>query len=249
MRIGWLVMVLPLLLAVSCSDNEEAVPLATPTLSATQPATLARESPLPFAADKTPAPNLQDPDGLAAFRGFAAIVQTAIQTSDVDFFLNRRLEVQTVCRGDEALGQCAGQQAGTVLFGIPGYAWRSDASYIFTPDEYRTNLERYFAASIESASDAYGDGRLLVFALASKQDAEDYEYFAITSSIVDIYPSTAAPIGRQEREAHAFRFEGTGKGDWAFAGEIAAGTLVTAVDWLSGDCAQCFDHWERWEGS
>ncbi len=208
-----------------------------------------RESASPSAratAEPSDTPTLGDEFG--EFREFAASIADAIVSSDTDFFLGRAFHEKVTCRGDESFGACSGQPAGTVRHGIPGSAFWSDAFYVFTPEEYATNLNRYFDAPVESAFDAYGSGALRLFGIASELNSNGTVtvYMAITTAIVDIYPSTGYPIGSNEREAHVFLFNKMPDG-WAFHSEIAAGTLVTSETWLSGACAECYDYFELWE--
>jgi hypothetical protein len=230
------------ILGAACSDEEKASEQSA-SISAT--ITLTPEPSHEPTLTVSPTPSASRVMGFEAFREFAPQIVAALQARDADFFLDRASEVEVACRGDEALGQCVDSSPGTVLRGIPGSAWQSDAYYIFTNDEYRTNLNRYFAAPIESATDEFGGGRLRLHSLGSHINSNGVEYLAMTTSIVDIYPSTGYPIGQNEREAHVFRFQ-INSGDWAFSGETAAGTHVTAADWLSGNCSQCYDYWEPW---
>jgi hypothetical protein len=185
---------------------------------------------------------------MAEFRAFATEIEEAIDSTNASFFLDRRIEFELTCQGGEALGQCSDLPGGTVIRGIPGSAWRSDAFYAFTVDEYRGNLERYFAAPITSAGDEYGGGGLRLFALASKGVGGEATYMAITTAILDLVPSSNVTLDHPEREAHVFFFGETSAG-WGFSSEIAAGFRISAQDWLSGSCALCYDYFERWEGS
>ena len=69
-------------------------------------------------------------------------------------------------------------------------------------------------------------------------------FHAITTSIVDTYP-TGYPIGSVEREAHIYSFE-LHDGRWRFTRQGAAVVSLSSSDWLSGECAACYDQWERW---
>jgi hypothetical protein len=156
-----------------------------------------------------------------------------------------RLE-EVVCEGGEELGPCAGHAPGR-LIGVPGGVWQSDAFAVFPPDEYAASLERYFEAGRGDLRDEYGGGSLTLYALAYQGEVDGADVFqAITTSMVDTYP-TGYPIGETQREAHAFRFR-LEDGDWRFAGETVAVMSPSAGDWLSGNCTDCYDQWERWEG-
>lgn len=180
----------------------------------------------------------------AAFDAFAAQIEAAVVNGDAQFFLDRAVMEEVSCTGEEELGPCSGRPAGT-LSGIRGGVWQSDASAIFTAEEYQQALQRYFDGALREQTDEYGSGALALFALA--RGDSDEVFYAITTSIVDTYPSTGAPIGMLLREAHAFRFRFE-SGRWSFMGEIATAAEPAAADWLSGDCATCgYEHWERWE--
>lgn len=230
--------------AAGCSEEEEPAS-PTPTL-ATAVASQTPEPQLTLSPTSGPTPLPGTPSAnFEAFRAFAAEMDTAIASTDAAFFVDRALEVEMVCQGDEALGQCGGQPAGTVIRGIPGSAWRSDAFYIFSLDEYREYLLRYFAADRPSQLDEYGNGSLKLFALGS-DDVGSLQFIAIATSIVEEYP-TGVPIGEAARHARVFSFV-VANGKWRFAGETAA-TGGTAGEWLSGNCAECYDYWEPWTDS
>ncbi len=142
---------------------------------------------------------------------------------------------------------CAGQPAGTTLSGISSRGWQSDASSLLDPEEYALWLEDYFTTALDNLSDEYGSGSLTLYALAHSEVEGNEVYRAITTSIVDRYPS-GTPIGQTEREAHVFEFEFE-DGRWQFTGEIVAMTSATSPDWLSGECGSCYDQWERWTGA
>lgn len=183
---------------------------------------------------------------MPAFREFAEQIAVAIADKDPTFFTSRARLIQLTCEGDEQLGPCSGHASGEVITGIPGSAWRSDASALFTVDDYSDNLRSYFEGPVPGASDGFGDSDVRLYALA--YSGGDAPYFsAITTGILDTYPSTGYPIGQNEREAHVFNFALEGS-DWAFTGERAAGTFGVSADWLSGMCPQCYDYFELWQG-
>lgn len=247
-----IIAVAAIVLLSSCQgddDSDDLVESTSPTLASSPARSLAPTTSAPTATPVvtvSPSPVASVPAGMDAFQAFALEIDQAVAEHNSQFFLDHAEEVEFTCTGDEVGGQCAGQPAGAVFHGIPGAAWKSDASAFFSAEDYRANLDRYFNAAMDSEIDQYGPGTIRLYALASKAGPETTEYLAITTAIVDIYPSTDYPIGRNEREAHAFRFRENG-GDWAFVGEWAAGTLVVSVDWLSGICTQCYDYWESWE--
>jgi hypothetical protein len=192
-------------------------------------------------------PTATAPAGIAEFRAFAQQVSDALLGHDATFFTSRAQQVQMTCKGDETLGPCSGKAAGQVLTGITGGAWKSDATAIFTLDEYAANLRWYWSASLPAATDSYGSGELRLFALAWNRGKDPPIFRVITTSIVNTYP-TGYPIAENQREAHVFNFERQGA-DWAFINEVAAPLSVTSSDWLSGQCSECYDYFELWQGA
>jgi hypothetical protein len=218
------------ILAVGCSSQEEA-PTATPSVAAITVGPTATVSP------STPIPG-SEPAGFEAFREFAPLVIHAVLAADVAFFTDRADRVTIPCRGVDSLEPCSTHT------GIAGYAWRSDAGGVFTDEFYALNLRNYRDGSLPDRMDRFGDGRLRLFAIASEESPDRLTFQVITTSITNVYPSTGAQT-EPFRESHAFRFHLDGE-EWRFDGEIVAAASVTAEDWLSGDCAQCYDYWERW---
>lgn len=226
-------------LALACDEGEEEVATATPSPAAAATAT-PQATPTP---EETPA---EETGGFEGFQTFAQQIEAAVEGRDAQFFVERARLEELTCTGEEFPLPCAGQPAGTTLTGISSRAWASDASTLLSQEEYTLWLEDYFSTALGDLSDSYGSGSLTLYALAHGE-AEGAEVFrAVTTSIVDRYP-TGTPIGGTEREAHVFVFEFE-NGRWQFTGEIVALTSVTSPDWLSGDCAECYDRWERWEG-
>jgi len=249
----WLVraslIVLPILAA--CGDDEEPISNA-PTTSSTRLRSAAPSTPA-FAdatvtspATATPGPTFSAaPELFDGFREFSSLFIEALASGDTSFVIDRADRVSVTCEGTEQAGPCSGAAAGEVRYGIPGSAWRSDARGIFMDEDYAVNLSRCRDASLPDLSDEYGAGALRLFALGSmaRQDGRTYE--VITTSITNQYPSTGYSVGEPFREAHVFYFHRNGV-EWRFDGETAAAASITAVDWLSGTCSQCYDYWERW---
>jgi hypothetical protein len=169
---------------------------------------------------------------------------------DAQFFLDRAVLEEVRCTGEQddlgLGGPCAGRPAGTVS-GIPGGVWKGDTGAIFTPAEYEQALQRYFDGALTAQTDGYGSGALALFVLARGEREGQEVFYAITTSIVDEYPSTGAPIDMPLRETHAFRFMYE-SGGWSFTGETVA-FASAADDWLSGQCTDCYAEWERWTGT
>lgn len=229
-----------MLTAAACEEEEEEK--GTPTAS---PAATAQASPVVTpTAEETPAGETGGVDG---FRAFAQQIEAAIQGGDAAFFAERARLTELTCTGEEFPLPCAGEPAGTTLSGIPSNIWQSDASALLSPEEYAGWLERYFGAARDDLSDDHGSGSLTFYALARSEAEGNQVFRAITTSIVDTYPS-GGPLREPAREAHLFNFEFE-NGRWQFTGEKVATTFAGSLDWLSGECSECYDHWEHWEGA
>ena len=225
-----------LLAAAACDDATKPpfLPEASPT--ATEQAT-------PTSVPDTPTPPPES-GGLGGFRAFASLVGQALVDRDSSFFAERGLEDEMTCAGDEQLGPCVEQPVGTVLRGIPGAAWQSDAFSLFSPDEYAAMLDEWLDGAKPDQSDAYGDGTVMPYALArSGSLGSGEEFLAIVTTILDTGPATET-----QRQARIFRFA-FNEGAWSLTGEILAAVTFTAEPWLSGSCSECYDQWERWEGN
>lgn len=239
------------LLALQCACAGGGEPEATPSPS---PAVTRPSRTREPTAEATPAPSViatpavrAETGGFDGFRAFASEIRAALAARDVDFFIGRARITEVTCAGEAELGPRAGKPQGTVLRGIPGSVSESDASAIFPVEEYEQSLQRYFGAARDDLSDEYGSGSLALYALAHKEREGEVVFFAIATSIVDIYP-TGFPIGSSQREAHAFNFSFQG-GRWQFSGETVAVMSGTSVQWLSGESASYYDQWQRREAS
>ena len=216
-----------------CGDEEEppsetAGASRPPSVTPTEPAT---------------ATEVAEADGEGGFRAFAVRVEAALAGSDGLFFEDSGLETDLVCAGDEELGPCAGQAAGTAFRGIPQGIFQSDAFFLTSPDEYSDALVEWFGSAQPELEDDYGDGSVALYALAHQPSDRGGEeaYQAIITAIV----TSSAESIRQARIL-SFRFV---DGRWRLTGEILANLPQTAEAFLSGECDDCYDRWERWEGS
>lgn len=217
---------------IGCGDGEEA-PAETATPGATESASRT-------AAATASATEAAEADGEEGFRAFAAQIEAALAGGDGSFFADRGLEDELVCAGDEELGPCAGEAAGTVFRGIPRGIFQTDAFFLTSPDDYAAVLVEWFGNAEPESDDVYGDGAVALWALAYKAagDGGEEAYQGIITAIV-------APDSIRQTRTLSFRFV---DGRWRLTGEIAANLLATAEAWLSGDCDYCYDRWERWEG-
>jgi len=241
-RSHWLPVAALLALAfvgAACGDGDEKSAPATPSPETTAPAPA---TPTPAGTATT-----GETGSFEGFRAFASQIEQALLNEDAQFLLDRALLEELTCAGDEPVGPCSGRPAGTVS-GIPGGVWLGDAGGVFTPEEYEQALQRYFDGALTDQTDDYGTGALSLFALARGEVDGEEIFYAITTSIVDTYPSTGAPIGMPLRESHAFRFRFE-SGRWRFTGETVGVSEPAAADWLSGQCPDCYAEWEPWQGT
>jgi len=199
---------------------------ATPTAPATPTATAVPES-----------------GGMTGFRAFGRQIEAALAGGDASFFSDRGVEEEMICAGDEQLGPCVEQPAGTVLRGIPGTAWKSDAFGVTPSAEYATMLSEWLADARPDQSDDYGSGAVKLWSLAQAHSDSQTESLAIATLIRETGPATGI-----QRQARIFRFAFT-DGKWLLLSETLAAVSFSANDWLTGHCEQCYDQWERWEGT
>ena len=230
-----------LLAAVACDDATkppflaEISPLPSPTATSAP-------APTPTAAPETPTPE-GECDGMDCFRAFAPLIDAALADGDGAFFAGRGLEEELTCQGDEQLGPCVDQPAGTVLTGIPGGVAQSDAIFYYPPDQFAFFISQWFRSDIPAAEDEYGSGALTLYALAYHPAAEGSEeaYQAIVTGMF-----SSGPDALRQALVLSFRFV---DGSWRLTGQLQASIPQTADPYLSGDCTDCYDQWERWEGA
>jgi len=224
---------------ISCGDGEKA-PSETATAGPASPTTTeaATDSPTPSPS----ATEAAEADGEDGFRAFALRMEAALAASDGSFFADRGIEDDLVCTGEEELGLCAGEPAGTAFRGIPRGIFQTDAFALTSPDEYADDLGEWFGNARPEVADDWGDGSVVLYATAYKAAGGGGEeaYQAIITAIV-----TSVPDAIRQARTLSFRFV---DGRWRLTGEIAANLPQTAEAFLSGACDYCYDRWERWEG-
>ncbi len=223
------------LLALACGGGEEAQPTATPEPDATATQTATE----PTLAVET--------GGIQGFRLFARLIEQAIAEKDSQFFVDRAVLSEETCTGEEVLGPCPGQPAGTTLTGILGYFVPGDADWLISPGEYAQVLDQYFGAALGEMSDEFGGGSLVLYALFQSPDSEGRATFlAITTSIVDTVPTGEYVL--TGREAHGFRFLFE-DGRWRFTEELVASVTADSPVFLVPPPGENSVDWERWNGS
>jgi hypothetical protein len=227
---------------IACDGGASEAPFLVETspTPATE-ATLTPE-PRPTATPETLAPPSES-GGMEGFRAFAVLIEEALAESDGSFFAERGVEEEMTCAGDEQLGPCFDLPAGTVLTGIPGATAQSDAFALFTPSEYAAMLEAWFADARPDLSDEYGGGGLTLYALAH-QPADGGDEEAHQAVVTGIF--TSGPDAFRQARILSLQFLDE---RWWFTRELFATVPQTAADWLSGECDECYDQWERWEGT
>jgi len=230
--------VVVVLTLIGCGGGEESPSeTASPTLPSSATPTEAAT-----AAPTATATEVAEADGEDGFSAFAAQIGAALESGDGSFFADRGLEEDLVCAGDELLGPCDGQPAGTVFRGISRGIFQSDASFLTSPAEYEADLVGWFAGAHPELDDDYGNGGVALWALAYK--AAERRGEEAHQAIITAIATSGGDSVRQARTL-SFRFV---DGRWWLTGEIAANLPQTADAYLSGECDYCYDRWERWEG-
>jgi hypothetical protein len=230
-----------LLAATACEEarrppfEPSTVPSATPRPTATVAVAPTSASPPPTSS---PTPEVHDLDG---FKRFAANIVEAVATRSGQLFAERARESSTKCAGTEELGPCAGKPAGTELEGVWWGLWRTDAVELHPPDTIASDFESFVADAEAGESDGFGAGSAALYALAHNRPGvfgEGEAYYAILTGIFE------GDAGMERRiAAYQFSFDGE---RWRLYSVIEAGPLYE--EWLSGECPDCYDQWERWEG-
>ncbi|MDP2949215.1 MAG: hypothetical protein Q8P22_06730 [Chloroflexota bacterium] len=144
----------------SCGGGEKAPAGSTATPALT---------PVPTATPEALAcPPLAEPEDLPQVRAFAAEIEGALSSQDAEFFLDRAVEQEIACTGQEESGPCVGKEAGTVLKGIRVVPWLGSEVTLGTLDEFRQFLSgqwsMYALAYLEP-------GRFIAMTTASAQSA------------------------------------------------------------------------------
>jgi len=224
---------LALLLATAACDDATKPPFlpeASPSPAATPTAT-------PTSVPDTPTPPPES-GGLGGFRAFASQIDAAIADSKGRIFIDRAQLSEVTCTGEEELGPCTGEAAGMVD-GVWQGLWRTDAVGLAPPEQIAFGFESFVADAEVGESDGFGAGSAILYALASGRQGEGEAFDAVVTAIF------AGDEGLERRIAvYQFTFDGE---RWRLYGVFEAGALYE--EWLSGDCTDCYDQWERWEGN
>jgi hypothetical protein len=185
---------------------------------------------------------------MEGFRAFAVQIDAAVKEKNVQFFSGRARFEQVTCPPEPPgeLVACADEPPGTVVQVL------SDISYPFegagvSREQFESSLEQWFAGAKPDLSDQYGSGASALYALASSSAPRmvGEGAHAIISGIVDWLPDLPPPAER----AVLFLTWQFLDGRWQLTSYGSADRPEYIPDWLSGQCAKCYDHWERWEGN
>ncbi len=184
----------------------------------------------PFLPQAPPGPGGGTPERapLQFFRGFSPQVQAAVESRDVDFFLDSA-QTSTLTCPNEFEPRCEGQPEGAEIEGIAFGRWRSERS-LLTPEEFRGNLTAYLDSLPDPALYALARPERDIGGLIGGP-----AFFAVAVSSDN--PSNTTRI-------FGFVFL---DGEWRMSLMMEAPVL--AEEWLSGECSDCYDQWERWEGA
>jgi hypothetical protein len=197
-------------------------PTATPTATVT-PTAAPTATPTP---PETPTPPPES-GGLDGFRAFAEQIETAVTARDVDFFLEVASIASATCP-NVFVQQCEGQPEGSEVQGINVGFWRSEGT-ILDPDQFRQQLASYLNSLHQPA----------LHAIAQRETPigtpQGPAFLAVVVSADD-----------PQNTARVFEFIFTDEG-WQMSLDLNVSGL--AGEWLSGNCDECYDHWEQWEGT
>lgn len=225
-----------LVMTFACSGGS---PEATPT--APSP-TAADAPPLPTVTipSPTPEPTAAEGGGQDGFRAFAPHVDAAIAAGDAGFFAALALEDELTCAGDEVLGICFGQPADETLHGIPTTIYQSDAFALLSEEEYARTLDDWLATAAPD-----GEPTLVALAHRPAEDGVEEAYLAIVKGVF-LIGDEGEQVKRQQGRVFQFQFL---DGVWRLSGDLYLSVPESTDPWVSGDCAECYDQWERWRGA
>lgn len=194
----------------------------------TEPPFLPETSPTPAAIATPEATATVATGDLEGFRVFAGQVEAALEGRDVDFFM-AIAEMSSMTCPSEFEPRCEGQPGGTVIEGIWHGRWRSEGT-LLTSDSFRDEVTAYL--------DSLSHPTLYAVALLDRYVGGIIggpAFFAVAASSDDLLTTT-----------RVFEFVWQ-DGNWRMP--LVMEAPVLAEEWLTGDCDDCYDDWERWEGT
>ncbi len=203
------------------------LPETSPTPTAEAPVTpTPAPTPTPTPAPETPTPPPQS-GGMEGFRSFAEQIEAAVKARDADFFFDIASTATATCP-NEFVQQCEGQPEGSEVQGINVGWWHSEGT-ILEPDQFRQEVASYLDSLAQPA----------LYAIGRRQNPlgapEGPSFFAVVVSADDPQNTT-----------RVFEFIFTDEA-WRMSLDLRVSAL--AEEWLNGDCSDCYDHWELWEGT
>jgi hypothetical protein len=159
-----------MLAAGACSDDDSDDPVATATTGVTAvvttPAPTAAQPVGGLPATQTAVASPGAP-GIAAFRAFAAQIQTALDQKDTNFFRSRARTQPVTCTAENTPPRGAGGPAcvaiGDMFVGFSSGNWRSEGS-IIPIDRAMANIERFWDEIVPGATDQFGGSEPRVYA-------------------------------------------------------------------------------------
>jgi hypothetical protein len=175
-----------------------------------------------------------------SFREFAAQLDQALDQDNTTFLLNRVLNTQLTCAGDEQVGPCLGEKEGTVKEGVYSGIWRTDTVDIVEPKKLAESYNSLVKSAQPEEKDDYGTGEPRLYALATAPSGPiggRDTYYAIVTAITGDAESS-------QRKVLLYTWV-SWNSRWQTFGEVDAGTLT--AEWLSGDCPDCYLDWELWK--
>ncbi len=154
---------------IACSDDANTAP--KPTVTVTQTET----------------------SGVQGFRDFAAQIQSAFETQDIDFFLSRAVTEEIVCSPEDVHEGGPGgptcEFEGQEFQGFPIGRWQSEGGIV--PVEAAVGqIMRLVHEGLPDESDEFGDGRPRVYAIMPDTDSAS----AVLTALIE-RPDNFAPGG------------------------------------------------------
>ncbi len=249
------ILLAPLLaLLAACDGGEEPQPTPRPSPSVSRPSPTPEDTATPTPTVEATAIVQAEADGLEGFRAFAAQIEEAVASGDVEFFPGRAVTRPYTCTGqEEFVLACVGQTPGAIVetFRV-GYL--GSEGVFTTLADYSARLDDFFGTARPDVSDEFGDGTPFLHSVAVSlpphylgesppEDGAPEIYQAILTGIVD--PTGQEGPHRQARISNWLFIDGS----WRLTSDAVAASSRWTADYLSGDCDDCYDRWERWEAN
>jgi hypothetical protein len=190
----------------------------------------------PMDEGPTDAPTGTSSADIDAFRDFARQVADAVAARDAEFFVDRVVEIDLTCDGSQEFGPCGGEEAGSVVSGLPGSAYETGGASIIPREEYAATMDSRWALAVET-SDDFGAGEPRLFAIGRESTGLFTTYQTLIGEISS---------GTEDRLTFVHRWQ-EGSGGWQLVGETLVLSSPGSTDWLSSACAECYDYFELWE--